>query len=90
VIATDLFINGCTLSESIQRIPETMEQTFKRRSSLNIPLLLRAFKLTASYLANGLYSAETHDSVLKEALNADKHILDVLYATATGTRVPYQ
>jgi hypothetical protein len=46
-----------------------------------------AFKLTASYFADGLYSAETLDSVLKEALNAEKHILDVSYATATGTRV---
>jgi hypothetical protein len=34
-----------------------------------------------------LYSAETLDSVLKKALNTDKHILDVSYATATGTRV---
>jgi hypothetical protein len=75
------------LSESIQRFLETIEQTFKRRSSLNILLLSRAFKLTASYLANSLYFAETLYSVLKEALNADKHILDVSYTTATGTRV---
>jgi hypothetical protein len=76
VIAIDHYINGRTLSGSIQRFPEMMKRTFQPRSSLNI-----------SYLADGLYSAETLNSVLKEALNADKHILDVSYATATGTRV---
>lgn len=87
MIAIDHYINGRSLSESIQRFPEMMQRTFKRRSSLNIPLLSRAFELTASYLADGLYSAENLEAVVKDALSADKHILDVSYATATGTRV---
>ena len=64
-----------------------MQRTFKRRSSLNVPLLSRAFELAASYLADGLYSAQNLEAVLKDALGADKHILDLSHATATGTRV---
>ena len=64
-----------------------MQRSFKRRSSLNIPLLSRAFELTTAYLADGLYSAETLEAVLKDALGADKHILDLSHATATGTKV---
>ena len=64
-----------------------MQRSFKRRSSLNIPLLSRAFELTTAYLADGLYSAETLETVLKDALGADKHILDLSHATATGTKV---
>ncbi|KAF3028716.1 hypothetical protein E8E12_000182 [Didymella heteroderae] len=86
-IATDLFINGRTLSEAIQRFPWMMERAFKRRTSLNIPLLSRAIELSASYLADGLYSADNLEAVLKDALGADKTILDTSYATSTGTRV---
>jgi hypothetical protein len=83
----DHYINGRALSESIQRFPGMMERTFQRRSSLAIPLLSRAYELTASYLADGLYPAGAIESVLKEAFGADKNILDCSYATATGTKV---
>lgn len=55
--------------------------------SLNILLLLRAFKLTIAYLTNSLYSVETLKAVLKDALRANKHILDLLHVIATGTKV---
>lgn len=64
-----------------------MEQTFKRRVPLKIPFLSRAFELTASYLADGLYSADSLEAVVKDALGVDKHILQASYATSTGTRV---
>lgn len=83
----DHYINGRTLSEAIQQFPGMMERTFKRRTSLDIPFLSRAFELTASYFADGLYSAEAIESVLKQALGANKNILDCSYASATGTKV---
>ena len=67
--------------------PDLMERTFQRRVSLNIPFLSRAFELTASCLADGLYSAGNLEAVVKDALGADKHILEPSYATSTGTRV---
>ena len=67
--------------------PGMMEQTFKRRVSFNIPFLSRAFELTASYLTDGLYSADNLEAILKDALGADKHVLDTSYATSTDTRV---
>jgi hypothetical protein len=42
MIAVDHYINRRTLTESIQRFPETLERTFKRRPSSNTPFLLRA------------------------------------------------
>ena len=64
-----------------------MERVFKRRTSLDIPLLSRAVELTASYLADGLYPADNVEAVLKEALGTDKTILDGSYASLTGTKV---
>jgi hypothetical protein len=87
VIAIDHCINGRTLSESIQMFPGMMERAFKRRTSLDIPFLSRAFELAASYFADSLYSADHIESVLKEALGADKKLLDCSYATSTGTKV---
>lgn len=83
----DHYINGRALSESIQKFPEMMERTFQRRSSLAIPFLSRAYELTASYLADGLYPAGAIESVLKETFGADRNILDCSYATATGTKI---
>ena len=67
--------------------PGLMERTFQRRVSLNIPFLSRAFELTASCLTDGLYSAGNLEAAVKDALGADKHILEASYATSTGTRV---
>jgi hypothetical protein len=86
VIAIDHYINGRTLTDSIHMFPGMMERVFKRWSSL-IPFLSRAFELSASYLHDGLYSADNIETVLKKAFGTDKHILDCSYATSTGTKV---
>lgn len=83
----DHYINGRSLTDAIEMFPALMEQTFHRRVSLNIPFLSRAFELTASCLANELYSAKNLEAVLKNTFGADKHILEPSYATSTGTRV---
>ena len=87
MIAVDHCINGRPLSESIERFPELMERSFKRRTSLHVPLLSRVCQFAISYWADGLYSAGKIESVLKETLGADKHLLDCSYATSTGTKV---
>lgn len=87
MIAIDHYIHGRSLTDAIQMFPGLMERTFQRRVSLNIPFLSRAFELTASCLADGLYSAGNLEAVVKDALGADKHILQTSYATSTGTRV---
>jgi hypothetical protein len=83
----DHYINGRSLADAIEMFPGLMERTFQRRVSLNIPFFSRAFELTASCLADGLYSAGNLEAVVKNALGADKHILGTSYATSTGTRV---
>jgi hypothetical protein len=87
VIAIDHYINGRTLTESIQMFPGMMDRVFKRRTSPRTPFVSRAFELAASYLGDGLYSADNVEAVLKDALGADKTIQDCSYATFTGTKV---
>ena len=89
VIAMDHYINGRTLTESIQKFPDMMERTFKRRTSLRIPFLSRAFELTASCIADGLYQARNIESVLKETFGADRTILACSHATTTGTKIGF-
>ncbi|KAF2818135.1 FabD/lysophospholipase-like protein [Ophiobolus disseminans] len=87
VIVMDHYINGRSLTDAIQMFPDMMERTFQRRVSCNIPFLSRALELTASCLADGLYSIGNLEAAVKDALGADKHILEASYATSTGTRV---
>jgi hypothetical protein len=66
--------------------PKIMERAFQQ-SALRVPVLSRGVRLVKSYLADGLYSAENLEAVLKEVIGTDKGILDCSYATETGTKV---
>jgi hypothetical protein len=67
--------------------PKIMERAFQRRRFLQVPFLSKGVRLAKSYWADGLYSADTIEALLKEVVGADKNILDYSYATATGTKV---
>jgi hypothetical protein len=46
-----------------------------------------AIQVLVSYLADGLYDPENMESALKQAFGKDESILDLSYASQTGTRI---
>lgn len=52
-----------------------------------LPLLVCAVRLLASYFSDGLYRPEAIEAALREVFGAERSILDVSHATASGTRL---
>ncbi|EDU49687.1 predicted protein [Pyrenophora tritici-repentis Pt-1C-BFP] len=59
-----------------QEFPKSIGHSFKRQTSITIPLLLRVYQFAISYQADGLYSAVEIQLVVKGVLGAHKHLLD--------------
>lgn len=82
-----MFINGWSIDDSTKTFEKLAKLAFKRRDTLNIPVLSRVYEYLASYLADGLYPAENIEVALKKVFGIDKSILDHSHATAIGTKV---
>ncbi|CAK7238176.1 hypothetical protein SEUCBS140593_010402 [Sporothrix eucalyptigena] len=108
LIAADMFINGHTVDETLERFVTLARRVFQPRGAGRLsrlpplvtlllshlidglsPLLLlvRTAQLLASYFSDGLYRPEGIEAALREAFGAERNILDVSHATASGTRL---
>lgn len=97
LIVADMFINGSSIEESNERFEALAKHVFQRREILNIPFfprflhplpsLFRILELLISYFADGLYPSQKIDEALKQVFGADRSILDISRAFASGTLV---
>jgi hypothetical protein len=84
LIVIALFIKGLSINKAKEVFKKLIKVAFKPRKVLYIPFISCIYKLTKSYLANGLYLAENIEAILKAVFGKDKSILDYLYTTSIG------
>lgn len=70
-----MFINGQSIDDSAKAFEKLAELAFKRRKTLDIPLLSRLYELVASIVTDGLYPAKNIEAILKEYLERTEAVL---------------
>ncbi|KAF2113714.1 hypothetical protein BDV96DRAFT_601192 [Lophiotrema nucula] len=86
IIATEHFILGRPLDESIRTFSDMVTQVFKPRKSSSIPVLSQIVRTILAYFTDGLYPASNINNALREWIQG-KNLLDCSHATSTGTKV---
>ena len=82
-----MFVNGWGIEESTDTFERLAKVAFTPRKVSKIPIFRNFVELMISYFADGLYAPGNIESALKQAFSEYKSILDVSYATTTGTRL---
>lgn len=88
-----LFINGWTVEDGANLFESVAKRAFRPRWISHIPVVSRIpvlshiLEFLVSYLADGLYPANSLETALKEVFGSDKGILDNSHATASGAKV---
>jgi hypothetical protein len=87
LIVLAMFANGWGIEESTDTFERLAKVAFTPRKASKIPIFRNLIELMISYFADGLYPPGNIESALKQAFSDCKSILDVSYATTTGTRI---
>lgn len=82
-----IFVNGWGIDESTDIFERLAKVAFTPRKVSKIPIFRNLIELIISYFANGLYAPENIEAALKQVFGINRSILDISYATTTGTRI---